>query len=105
MLPTDAAMEQGSNCNTIQNALQKVDVHLSFDQAAIVLIELKRHLPELWELRRKEKRNPAKQTNNTQRDKNYPHVELKKLPGQCPKCGQLPSVCKQLGCPDPRKLL
>ena len=56
MLPTDAAMEHGSNCNTIQNALQKVNVHISFDQAAIVLCELKRELSELFRLRRKEKK-------------------------------------------------
>ena len=60
MLPTDAAMEHGSNCNTIQNALQKVGVHISFDQAAIVLIELKRELPELFRLRRKDKKESGK---------------------------------------------
>ncbi len=60
MLPTDAAMEHGSNCNAIQNALQKVNVHISFDQAAIVLIELRRELPELFRLRRKDKKESGK---------------------------------------------
>lgn len=60
MLPTDAAMEHGSQCNDIQNALQKVGVHLDFDQAAIVLSELRRTLPELFRLRRKKKNESGK---------------------------------------------
>lgn len=31
-------------------------------------------------------------------DKEYPKVVFKGLPGQCPKCGQLPSVCAKFGC-------
>jgi hypothetical protein len=38
-------------------------------------------------------------TDNQQtKGKNYPRVVFKDLPGQCLKCGQLPSVCKQFGC-------
>jgi hypothetical protein len=66
MLPTDAAMEHGSNCNAIQNALQKAGVHIGFDQAAIVLIELRRELPELFKMRRKEKKVSGKTALNRQ---------------------------------------
>ena len=41
----------------------------------------------------------ARPTDNQQtKGKNYPRVVFKVLPGQCPKCGQLQSVCKQFGC-------
>jgi hypothetical protein len=60
MLPTDAAMEHGSKCNAIQNALQKVNINLSFDQAAIVLIELNRDFNAFMRLRRKENKESGK---------------------------------------------
>lgn len=73
MLPTDAAMELGSNCNTIQNALQKAGVHIGFDQAAIVLNELRRELPELFVLHRKEKKQSRK-TDKQQMQEKIPSV-------------------------------
>lgn len=60
MLPTDAAMDHGAKCNAIQNALQKVEVCLSFKQAAMVLNELHKELLITFMLRRKEKGSPAK---------------------------------------------
>jgi hypothetical protein len=94
MLPTDSAMEHGSNCNTIQNALQKIKVHISFDQAAIVLNELQRELPELFRLRRKEKRSPAKQPNNKR---------VMPLLYPCSECGSS-GVCAFVGSnPCPRR--
>lgn len=48
MLPTDDAVRHGSMCNIIQNALQKVEVYLTFDQAATILIELQQKLPEIF---------------------------------------------------------
>ena len=40
----------------------------------------------------------APTVNQQTKGKNYPRVVFKVLSGQCPKCGQLPSVCKQFGC-------
>ena len=53
MLPTDANMDHGAKCNAIQNALQNVEVYLSFEQAAIVLSELNKELTMSFRLRRK----------------------------------------------------
>lgn len=65
MLPTDAAMDHGAKCNAIQNALQKVEVCLSFEQAAIVLSELNKELTVAFRLRRKKAVESGKSTLNT----------------------------------------
>jgi len=42
MLPTDAAMDNGSKCNAIQNALQKVEISISHQQAQEILIAMRK---------------------------------------------------------------
>ena len=64
MLPTDAAMLHGSMCNIIQNALQKVDVHIDFQEAGEVLSELHKELNVTPRLRRKEKAESGKTIHN-----------------------------------------
>jgi DnaJ-class molecular chaperone len=60
MLPTDAAMDHGARCNAIQNALQKINIHISFEQAAIVLVEISRDFNAFMRLRRKENKESGK---------------------------------------------
>jgi hypothetical protein len=68
MLPTDAHCDYMSKLNLIQNALQKVKVHLSHEEAAMVFSELESELIMAYKLRRKKKEESVNTANNTARD-------------------------------------
>lgn len=53
MLPTDVNCDYMSKLNAIQNALQKAEVHLSHEQAAMVFSALNKDLTMAFILRRK----------------------------------------------------
>ena len=55
--------------NAIQNALQKVEVHLSHEQAAMVFSALNKDLTIAFRLRRKKKEESGKPAYNTQSTK------------------------------------
>jgi hypothetical protein len=57
-IPT-AVINRGIKCNAIQDALQKVDVDISFEQASIVFCELSKKLSISFR-RRNNVKNPAK---------------------------------------------
>jgi len=57
-IPT-AAINRGKKCNAIQNALKKVEVYISFEQASIVLSELGKELSMSFR-RRNNIKNPDK---------------------------------------------
>jgi hypothetical protein len=69
MLPTDAHCDYMAKLNIIQNALQKVDVYLSHEQAVMVYTDLSRELTVDFRLRRKDKSESGKPITSKQSTK------------------------------------